>query len=213
MPRLLTIQRRLRQEFFSGSLAGPLQSWTCPPGVTNIVRMVGKGADGAANTWQTQTLMLAESVKSSVGAGTQNVSRADLQAYGATQGDLFMTSTATRSVTYTPATYITNPSNLTAVSLVSPVTKTVRSTGIISSAGGGLGFFTYANAGADYYRIAIQVDIGGTTGSNATALGRTFPGGVNAAAVVTEFYNTTVVPGNVYSFSIPVDAYVQLYYF
>lgn len=212
MARLMPMSRRLRQEYFTGTLSGT-QQWTCPPGVTLITRMVGKGQDGQPYTWQTQTIDLAQSYRTSVGAGTQQVLRADLQNFGATQANNFGSGTGIRTVTYNTASYVTNDQNLTGISVNGPYTKTVRSTYTVSSSGGGLEYFTYANAGADYYRISIQVDVGGTTGANTTALGRIFYGGAGGSAAVLEYTNTVVVPGTVYTFSIPIGGYVQLYYY
>lgn len=215
MARLFALTRTLRSQSLSGTLSGT-QSWTVPAGVTNIVKMVGKGQDGSAYQWQTQTLTMAESLKSAVGSGANGlVLRSDLQQYGQSQADLFFTGTHIREVTYTPRTYITNSADDTAISTNASQTKTVRSSGTISSAGGGglSDYFTYANAGADYVRVSIQVNIGGSNGADTVALGRTFWGGTGGDAVEITYFNTAVVPGAVHTFQIPVGGYLQLYYY
>lgn len=215
MARLFALTRPLRSQSLSGNLAGT-QQWTVPAGVTNIVKMVGKGQDGSEYQWETQTLTMAESLKSAVGSGSSGmVLRMDLQNYGQSQADLFFTGTHIRDVTYTPRTYITNSADNTSISTNASQTKTVRSSGTVSSAGGGglSDYFTYANAGSDYVRVSIQVNIGGANGANTVALGRTFWGGTGGPAVEITYYNTAVTPGQVHTFQIPIDGYLQLYYY
>lgn len=54
--------------------------------------------------------------------------------------------------------------------------------------------------------------VGPTTGSNASAFGRTFPGGVGGPASEVKFNNVPVVGGTTYSIIIPVGCYIRITY-
>lgn len=213
MARLIPVSRPLKVETFSGTLS-PTQTWTAPPGVTGIVKMVGKGQDGQSHTWQTETIALAESFKSSVGAGGAQILREDLQSFGSGEVNRFGQSTTDiRQVQYYYRSYITNFSDETGMSTSGPFTKTVRGTGTVSRFGGGLEYFTYNNAGADYVRISIQVDTGGTIGQATEGWGKYFAGGAYGPAIEFTFENVAVVPGTTYTLKIPIGGYVTIYYY
>lgn len=71
--------------------------------------------------------------------------------------------------------------------------------------------------GTDYGYFVINYDqqytIPATTGANATAFGKTFPGGVGAPAAVTEFTNIAITPGATYNIVVPAGGSVTISYF
>jgi hypothetical protein len=211
MPRLFTPSRTLGQVHLFGT--GSPQNWVCPAGVTLVSEVSGRGSDGAANNWLTQTIDLAVSVKNSLGPPGTTVLRDSLQVYGYAQADLFQTSDQVRSVTYASRQYVTNSGNETALITASPLTKTVRGFATLSNAGGGSGNFTYANAGFDYVRVSVQVDQGPSNGTASFAFGQTFPGGTAGPAYQTEYQNIAVTPGTTYIITMPVGGQISIYYF
>jgi hypothetical protein len=79
--------------------------------------------------------------------------------------------------------------------------------------GWGATYTTPPSGDRNYAAGNLEQYYGGTTGANASALGYTFPGGVEDSAPTLTYNNVSVTPGTSYSIVVPSGASVTLQYY
>lgn len=192
--------------FFVTFPAG-VSTWQAPPNTFSIVSAVGKGEDGTAGFW-------GSAVYPSVGVGPLcgGTSYGGTLLWSTVLGKLDDLVTDANSVTTNPAgssnnialsySYIwCSTSNEWQTISFAPTTSLRRRVGTVAH--------SYTNSGTVPTSTStnlvansggyLEVYNSATTGSNTTAFGRVFPGGVGVPAVETTFNNFSITPGTNYS--------------
>lgn len=188
------------------------QTWVAPVGVTNLETVTGKGENGSAYSWSTETLdMMRTAYLGSLGTGDAIVARSTAYNAGVTQANKFSGSTSIRSISYTEYTYACYSDGKTTVS-TSSHSVTVKGSAVVSSSTGS-GSIAPSNAGSDYVSLDVQVDQGPTYGSDTIGFGNNFNGGSGGSATVETLTDVAVTPGGSYPLTIASGGYITITYY
>lgn len=187
------------------------QYFTMPSGVTNLETVSGRGEDGDAYTWVTQTLscMSVSYLGSLPHADGAPVLRSTAYSAGQSEASKF-SGTSIRSVSWNERVY-----NVYSDGDVLPTStarsETVKGSAVVSgSTGSG---YLNSSSTSDYVSVDVQVDQGSTTGSDTTAFGKTFPGGSGGSATALMYVDVAVTPGASYYVSVAPGGYVTIQYY
>lgn len=186
------------------------QTWVAPTGVTSLATVTGKGQNGSAYSWSTETLsMMDVAYLGSMGTGTAVTARSTAYNAGMAEANKFSGSSI-RSVSYNEITYLVY-SDGKATQTSSARSVTVKGTAVVSSFTGG-GNLSATNS-SDYVTLDVQVDQGSTNGADTIGFGNVFDGGNGGSATVETLYNVAVVPGNSYPVTIASGGYITITYY
>jgi hypothetical protein len=204
MLALITGSRRLVTQTFTSNT-----TFTVPYGVSRV-NLSGKGQDGAAAVFASQTLDLffCSLVSSSGGVP---ISAASAGSFGANQATLF-DGAGVRTVNYTSRNYQIDSSDLTAYydTAISVIVSGTGSASISTTSGN----LTQANSSTNYgrYTIAVQQSPA-STGADTTAFGKTFAGGVAGPATPASFTDVAVTENTAYPIVVPAGGSLTISYY
>lgn len=177
-------------------------SWTSPPGVTRIQTAVGKGADGTAGYWATNSIIGYAYPDPSVGSG------GSILDWSTVYNDAVALTTAANAGgtgdRYINAVYYVWPfyiSDDTAGSRTSFTINSmlIRGTAVTTSVGGAPTSGRVTAGSGNYWSVDADRYIDPTNGAATTGFSLTFPGGTAAPATLTTFNNVSVTPGTTYT--------------
>ncbi|MDQ1920554.1 hypothetical protein [Massilia pseudoviolaceinigra] len=192
-------------------------TWTAPGSTTMVDSLVGKGSDGGAAPVLSASAVVA-TVFWYVGSGGANagfydwtsatntaVSQRNAINAGGSPSYTFYNVGQFSNSTYTVTTAGRSESGVIAGSATISYESGWQSSGNIS--GGGSNQNWSATVSWNYLGSP-------TNGSNSTAFGYTFTGGISGGVAPTStYYNITVIPGNGYSIVVPPGGSVTINYY
>ncbi|MDQ1834669.1 hypothetical protein [Massilia scottii] len=192
-------------------------TWTAPASTTMVDSLIGKGSNGGAAPLLSASTTVA-TVFWYIGSGGSNAGTYDWASAtnsaiaqrnainaGGSPSYTFYNISQHSNNTYTVATAGYSLSGVVAGSATISYEPGWLSSGNI--AGGGSAQSWSATVSWNYYGSP-------TNGSNSTALGYTFAGGISGGVAPTStHYNITVIPGNGYSIVVPPGGSVTINYY
>jgi hypothetical protein len=192
-------------------------TWTAPVGVTLIDTVVGKGANGTpgstTTSWTDTRIDRVSGVSSGTGknAGAQSwslfqddaplmASRVNSGGSGGLEGVIYTgyIGTNTHDIDISYGVYFD----------AIPGTASYYTTGGWKSSG----IILSGDYGESWIRYQRTITVTATTGANATAFGKTFPGGAGGPAIPASYSAVPVTPGQSYPIVVPSGGSVTITY-
>lgn len=208
---------------FGGVLGATLQTvtftssgtWVAPVGVTLVTTLTGKGEDGSPAYWTDIFSADGGSVSYVESSAPAGISSSTIEGRAQAEWDKFPTSHDPNGVMvyWTNWYYIVNtvqqyPSQ-GLIRLKDGFSKTKVGNGWGTTYTTPFPFGQYRS-----YKVGnMEQYIGASTGASSSALGYTFPGGVEGGAPTLTYNNISVTSGASYSIVVPSGGYVTIQYY
>lgn len=187
-------------------------TWVAPITTSQILELIGEGADGTAATISQESVVIAN-VSSAVGVGSAGYTWGDLQAI--VNSNKTTINGGGTGLAYDSINVIVHPdgTQTNSASILGIARDVVIGTAVEGASPGwnSSGPIAYGASGFDLIGYNYY-DAPATTGASTTGFGKTFAGGIGGAATPATYINVAVTSGTSYTLVVPSGGSITITY-